>query len=59
LVKSCLNITETFSKFKIKTKSTKEVIEFYYEWKKSRHYQIWKKNYIPDERDTPTVVVDD
>eukprot|EP01039_Chlorochromonas_danica_P007985 gene7985-8807_t len=35
----------------IKTKTVKEVIEFYYDWKKTSHYADWKKNYIPDERD--------
>ncbi len=29
------------------------------EWKKSRHYKEWKKNYVPDDRDTPTVLVDE
>jgi len=29
----------------IKSKSTKEVIEFYYFWKKSSHYSVWKRNY--------------
>jgi hypothetical protein len=42
----------------VQTKSVKEIIEFYYEWKKSQHYKEWKKTYIPDERDTPTVLVD-
>jgi hypothetical protein len=43
----------------VKSKTVKEIIEFYYEWKKSKHYQFWKKNHIPDERDTPTVLVDE
>eukprot|EP00981_Chlorochromonas_danica_P010713 scaffold3341_cov165-Ochromonas_danica.AAC.28 len=38
-------------KGRIKTKTVKEVIEFYYDWKKTSHYADWKKNYIPDERD--------
>lgn len=29
----------------IKTKSTKEVIEFYYFWKKTSHYKIWKQHF--------------
>ena len=37
----------------IKTKSTKEVIEFYYAWKKTNHYKQWKRTYTPDERDDP------
>jgi len=40
----------------IKTKSCKEVIEFYYTWKKTNHYKQWKKTYIPDERDNPVTV---
>jgi len=27
----------------IKTKSTTEVVDFYYMWKKSAHYQMWKE----------------
>jgi hypothetical protein len=37
----------------VKTKTVKEVIEFYYEWKKTGHYKQWKKQYIPDIRDEP------
>lgn len=36
----------------VRSKTTKEVIEFYYDWKKTSHYKQWKKTYIPDERDT-------
>ena len=28
------------------TKSTKEVIEFYYVWKKGHHYKQWKKQFV-------------
>mmetsp|Transcript_12527 Transcript_12527/g.18916 ORF Transcript_12527/g.18916 Transcript_12527/m.18916 type:complete len:185 (-) Transcript_12527:230-784(-) len=38
---------------KIETKTCKEVIEFYYEWKKTHHYEQWKKtykNYAAEER---------
>ena len=38
--------------FQIQTKTCKEVIEFYYEWKKTDHYQQWKsqfKNYVAEE----------
>lgn len=30
----------------IQTKSTKEVIDFYYLWKKTSHYKVWKKQYV-------------
>ena len=35
----------------VKTKNTKEVIEFYYIWKKTAHYKVWKKQYIPPDED--------
>lgn len=35
----------------IKTKNTKEVVEFYYIWKKTAHYKVWKKQYIAPEDD--------
>jgi len=35
----------------IRTKSTKEIVEFYYIWKKTHHYKMWKKQYIPPEMD--------
>jgi len=35
----------------VKTKDTKEVVEFYYVWKKTAHYKIWKKQYISPEDD--------
>ena len=34
----------------VKTKTVKEVIEFYYAWKKTGHYKQWKQTFIPDER---------
>lgn len=37
------------------TKSCKEVVEFYYVWKKTDHYKVWKREYTPhlesDEED--------
>mmetsp|Transcript_14383 Transcript_14383/g.23745 ORF Transcript_14383/g.23745 Transcript_14383/m.23745 type:complete len:211 (+) Transcript_14383:69-701(+) len=30
-------------------KTTKDVVAFYYVWKKTSHYQNWKKQYEPDE----------
>ena len=35
----------------IETKTTKEVIEFYYMWKKTSHYEKWKKQYVPPHLD--------
>ena len=32
----------------VETKSTKEVIDFYYIWKKTSHYKKWKKQYVPN-----------
>jgi len=29
----------------VRTKSTKEVIEFFYVWKKTGHYKVWKKQF--------------
>ena len=29
------------------TKDCKEVVEFYYIWKKTEHYKVWKKAYTP------------
>lgn len=31
----------------IKTKTTQEIVEFYYVWKKTSHYSRWKVTYIP------------
>mmetsp|Transcript_18794 Transcript_18794/g.46569 ORF Transcript_18794/g.46569 Transcript_18794/m.46569 type:complete len:294 (-) Transcript_18794:70-951(-) len=33
----------------IKTKTTQEVIDFYYVWKKTAHYKKWKEQFITDE----------
>jgi hypothetical protein len=35
------------SKF-VKTKSTKEIIEFYYIWKKTSHYRRWKNGFVDE-----------
>jgi hypothetical protein len=35
----------------VKTKTTAEVIEFYYVWKKTSHYKIWKRSYVPDDEE--------
>lgn len=33
----------------IGTKTTREVIDFYYIWKKTAHYKKWKEQFISDE----------
>lgn len=33
----------------VKTKSTKDVVAFYYIWKKTCHYQEWKAKYTSDD----------
>jgi hypothetical protein len=40
-----------FSKIKdyLPHKTTKDVVAFYYVWKKTSHYQQWKKQYVPEE----------
>lgn len=35
----------------VQTKNTKEIIEFYYIWKKTAHYKVWKRQYILPEDD--------
>ena len=32
----------------VQTKSTKEIVEFYYLWKKTTHYKEWTKAYEPE-----------
>lgn len=43
----------------VKTKTVEEVIEFYYDWKKTSHYKQWKKTYVPDARECPTTIEKD
>mmetsp|Transcript_13910 Transcript_13910/g.13998 ORF Transcript_13910/g.13998 Transcript_13910/m.13998 type:complete len:181 (-) Transcript_13910:225-767(-) len=31
----------------VQSKTEKEIIEFYYTWKRTQHYQQWKNSYIP------------
>jgi len=38
----------------VKSKNTKEIIEFYYVWKKTAHYKAWKKQYVPPDDDVDT-----
>lgn len=33
----------------IKSKTTKDVVAFYYIWKKTSHYQTWKTQYTSDD----------
>ena len=40
----------------VKTKTVEEIIEFYYDWKKTSHYKQWKKTYVPDPRDCPGTI---
>jgi hypothetical protein len=42
----------------VKTKTVQEVVEFYYDWKKTSHYKEWKKAFAPDERESPCVYAD-
>jgi hypothetical protein len=54
LFEACITLNgKNFHKIQkyIQTKTVKEIIEFYYEWKKTQHYKEWKKSYFPDERD--------
>jgi len=43
----CFHTVQRF----VKTKTTKEIIEFYYVWKMSSHYAEWKSNFVPDVPD--------
>jgi len=43
----------------IPTKTTKEIIEFYYIWKKTSHYKEWKKQYYEADFDTADEGEDD
>lgn len=42
----------------VKSKTVQEVIEFYYDWKKTNHYKEWKKTFIPENRETACVYAD-
>jgi hypothetical protein len=35
----------------ISSKTTSDIIEFYYIWKKTSHYKVWKKTFIPEHLD--------
>jgi hypothetical protein len=44
----------------VATKSTKEIIDFYYIWKKTSHYTKWKQEFVPAEFGTvvsPTTTI--
>ena len=36
----------------VKTKTTNDIVDFYYMWKKSTHYMIWKSSGKPSEPPT-------
>ena len=36
----------------IATKTVQQVVDFYYIWKKTSHYQQWKNEYVPPHLDT-------
>lgn len=40
----------------VKTKSIKDVVAFYYSWKKTAGYKSWKQQYIADVRTHPHMV---
>ena len=31
----------------VQTKNHKEIVEFFYDWKQSAHYKVWKRDYVP------------
>ena len=33
------------------SKSTKQIVDFYYLWKKTSHYPKWKKTFLPEHLD--------
>lgn len=33
----------------VKTKTTKDIVAFYYIWKKTSHYQQWKQQYTSED----------
>ncbi|KAL7575023.1 hypothetical protein ACA910_010836 [Epithemia clementina (nom. ined.)] len=41
-----------FVQKEIGTKTVQEIVDFYYVWKKTSHYQEWKKEYLPPHLDT-------
>jgi hypothetical protein len=40
------------SRVQVKTKTTNDIVDFYYMWKKSTHYMIWKSSGKPSEPPT-------
>ena len=42
----------------VKTKTTKEIIEFYYIWKKTSHYKKWKQQLEPEVDDNEVEELD-
>lgn len=40
----------------VQTKSVKEIIEFYYDWKKTNHYKEWKKTFVSDSKNELDII---
>lgn len=40
----------------ITSKSVKEIVEFYYFWKKTSHYASWSTMYVADERELQSIL---
>lgn len=43
----------------VRTKSTREVVEFYYVWKMTSHYKQWKASFEPLDPHPFSVAADD
>ena len=43
----------------VKTKNCKEIIEFYYIWKKTAHYKVWKSQFVDPEQEAAEAESDD
>mmetsp|Transcript_16819 Transcript_16819/g.26235 ORF Transcript_16819/g.26235 Transcript_16819/m.26235 type:complete len:373 (-) Transcript_16819:237-1355(-) len=42
----------------VKTKTTKEIVEFYYIWKKTSHYKRWKEQFEPEVESEDEEIMD-
>lgn len=43
----------------VKTKNCKDIIEFYYIWKKTAHYKVWKSQFVDPEQEAAEAESDD